>query len=387
MRSSPKSASRVVSSQRARKLRSSISTLDGPCSGTWPCTVTSPAIHSPCSSSRPLPREFGHMARAELSAPADAARPSASTTGPTTRSALAAAWRRTADVVRRIRSASITTRMVLLVVALVGCTTVAMGSLAYRRARQALEAAANARLELLARDIARDLHRELADRVADITTWARLESMVALTFGDVDRQLAEFLRQARRGRDVYAAIAGFGREGRTVAGSFGAGGACSPGAAASAPELRVGPRIGGSMALAIATPVFNPRRPGERIGTLAALLDSRRLLRAVTAGVRDPDVTVVLRDPARVLGTSRHPPGPPSKSRSAVSPDVFEKTAAVTPVTGVSGPALSELVREPTSVALEKILALRRALIQMALAVLLLSMLAGGFVAWRVSVP
>src|SRR5262249_37727858 len=200
MRSSPKSASRVVSSQRARKLRSSISTLDGPCSGTWPCTVTSPAIQSPCSSSRPLPREFGQMARAELSAPADAARHSASTTGPTAHSALAAAWRRTADVVRRARSASITTRMVLLVVVLVGCTTVAMGSLAYRRARQALEAAANARLEVLARDIARDLHRELGDRVADITTWARLESMVALTFGDVDKQLAEFLRQTRPGR-------------------------------------------------------------------------------------------------------------------------------------------------------------------------------------------
>jgi signal transduction histidine kinase len=211
--------------------------------------------------------------------------------------------------------------------------------------------------------------------------------MVALTFGDVDKQLAEFLRQTRRGRDVYVAIAAFDREGRTVAGAYDADEAATPVVTASSPALRVVPRAGGSMGLAIATPVFNPRRPGERIGTLAGLLDPKRLLRAVTAGGRDRDVTVVLRDPARVLGTSRHPPAPPSKSRSAVSPDVFEKTAAVAPVAGVSGPALTVLVREPTSVALGSILALRRTLIQMAIAVLLLSVLAGGFVAWRVSVP
>src|SRR4030095_10707139 len=141
-----------------------------------------------------------------------------------------------------------TTRMVLLVVILVGCTTVAMGTLAYRRARRALEAAASARLEVLAGDIARDLHRELADRVADITTWARLESMVALTFGDVDKQLAEFLRPARRGRDVYVAIAAFDREGRTVAGAYDADDGAPPVVATSSPELRVVTRGGGCAA-------------------------------------------------------------------------------------------------------------------------------------------
>src|SRR5262252_7844128 len=118
------------------------------------------------------------MRHAELSARAGAASPSASSIAARTRNAVVAVRRWAGDVIKRAGSTSITNRMVLLVVVLVGCTTFAMGTLAYRRARRALEAAANARLEVLARDLARDLHRELADRVADITTWARLESMV-----------------------------------------------------------------------------------------------------------------------------------------------------------------------------------------------------------------
>src|SRR4030095_9444736 len=265
-RSSPNSVSRGVGSQRASRLRSSISPRAGPCSGTWPCSVTSPAIQSRWGSSMPLPMESRPMGPAELSAPADAARHTVSSTGTTTRSEPTAG-----EATRRARSSSITTRMVLLVVVLVGCTTVAMGTLAYRRARRALEAAANARLEVLARDIARDLHRELAERVADITTWARLEGMVALTFGDVDKQLAEFLRQTREGRDVYLSIVAFDREGRDVAGAHDADDTGLALVASSSPELRVVPRDGGaSAALALATPVVNPRRPGERIGTVGA---------------------------------------------------------------------------------------------------------------------
>ena len=265
------------------------------------------------------------MRHAELSAPADAARPSTSSTGATTRSRSPAdaAWRAAADTIRRARRSSITTRMVLLVVVLVGFTTVAMGTLAYRRARRALEAAANARLEVLARDIARDLHRELADRVADITTWARLESMVALTFGDVDKQLAEFLRQTRQGRDVYRAIVAFDRDGHGVAGAQDASDSALQVGAPASPELRVLPYgLSGSAALALAAPVFNPRRPGERIGTLVAVLDPKRLLQAVTAGgAHDGHVTITLRDAAQVLGTVHPVSGPVSKTRSDASPD------------------------------------------------------------------
>src|SRR5262245_6817275 len=70
---------------------------------------------------------------------------------------------------RHLRRSSITIRMVLLVVLVVGVTTVSIGALAYTRARAALEEAARARLELLALGMARNLHGELVERVADIT--------------------------------------------------------------------------------------------------------------------------------------------------------------------------------------------------------------------------
>jgi signal transduction histidine kinase len=260
-----------------------------------------------------------------------------------------------------------------------------MGTLAYGRARRALEEAANARLELLARDIARGLHRELADRVADITTWARLEGMVALTFGDVDKELAEFLRHTRESRDVYLAIVAYGREGHAVAG---AGGGQEPGLRADAPsatELRVLPRDGAASELEIATPVFNPRRPGERIGTLVASLRPKRLLRTVTAGrTRDvPAVTVTLRTEAQVVAAAPRPSAP----GAAGGGQAFEKTAVVPALGAVEAPPLTVLVRQPTRVALASILSLRETLSQVAVVVLVLSALAGGFVAWRVIRP
>ena len=105
----------------------------------------------------------------------------------------------------------------LLIVLVVGATTAAIGALAYSRARRALEEAARARLELLALGMARNLHGELVERVADITTWARLEAMLALTFGDVDKELAEFMRHTVSKRRAYRALAGFDRAGRKVA--------------------------------------------------------------------------------------------------------------------------------------------------------------------------
>jgi two-component system, NtrC family, sensor histidine kinase HydH len=278
--------------------------------------------------------------------------------------------------------------MVLLVVVLVGCTTFAMGTLAYRRARRALEAAANARLEVLARDVARDLHRVLSDRVADITTWARLESMVALTFGDVDKQLAEFLRKARHGRDVYRGILAFDREGHYVAGSPAADVVAPGGIGASSVELHVVPRgPGASATLALTTPVFNPRRQGERIGTLVAVLDPERLLRAVTSGARDRSATVTLRDAARVLATAHPASAGASKTRSDAAQATFEKTAALGNLAGVKGPVLTVLVREPASIALASILSLRGTLLKVSVAVLVLSVMVGSFVAWRISVP
>src|SRR5262249_6903081 len=159
--------------------------------------------------------------------------------------------------------------------------------------------------------------------------------------------------------------------------------------AVAAAELRVVAGRGASSALALAAPVFNPRRADERIGTLVALLDPERLLEAVTAGgVHDGSVSITLRDPDQVLGTVHATAQSPSKTRSDAPPDAtFAKTVTVPRLADVDSPALSVVVRQPARVALASILSLRERLTQVALAVLLLSAIAGAFVAWRISVP
>ena len=104
-------------------------------------------------------------------------------------------------------AASIAVRLVLFAVVLATMTAASVGVLSYTRARQALEREAQSRLGLLARDAAEDFHRDLQDRVADVTSWAHLEIMRAIRFRDVDKELAEFFRQLLRGRDTYRGLA------------------------------------------------------------------------------------------------------------------------------------------------------------------------------------
>jgi signal transduction histidine kinase len=274
--------------------------------------------------------------------------------------------------------------MVTLVVLAVGATTVAVGALAYSRARHALETASRARLELRAHDMALDLHRELSERVADITTWSRLETMVALAFGDVDKQLAEFLRQAIAARPAYRALAGFDVAGRRIAWAGDATVVPDRATAVSSPALRVTSADGGATAmLAVETPVFNPRASGQPLGLLAGFVAPKALLDAMTAG-RDAaaspiEVTVLADGSGEVL-------------RSALPPvrDGEEMLAASAPLPslpGVDAPALRVAVREPAAVALAAVASLRRTLVRVGLLVLLLSAAVGGAVAWRISQP
>ena len=287
---------------------------------------------------------------------------------------------------RQMRRSSITVRMVLLVVLVVGGTTVAIGALSYARARQALEDAARARLELLARDVARNLHGELADRVADITTWARLETMVALTFADVDKELAELLRHTMGQRGVYRVLAAFDVEGRRVAAAGDATTAPLRWRAADATQLRV-VRVDGAEGdeLVIETPVPNPRRPTERIGSLAGFLAPGHLLDAMAAG-RDAtappvEIAVLASGTGPILWST------PAALRSFEAPTMLHATALVAPLQGVHGPTLSTVVREPATVALSSVLSLRRTLFRIGLLVLLLSAAIGAAVAWRISQP
>jgi two-component system sensor histidine kinase HydH len=292
-----------------------------------------------------------------------------------------------ATALHRVRRSSITVRMVLLVVLVVGGTTATIGALSYVRARDALEAAGRARLELLARDMARNLHGELAERVADITTWARLEAMLALTFSDVDKELAEFLRHALAGRPAYRALAGFDVEGERVASAGDAVAVPLRSLLAPSTRLRVAPHGDADAAeLVVETPVFNPRKPAEPIGMLAGVLASGQLLDAMAVG-RDPaapavEITVLASDTGIILRGETD-----ARLRTDGEPAMLEETARLPNLQGVESPALTVVVREPAAVALANVLSLRRTLVWIGLLVLLLSGAVGGAVAWRISQP
>jgi signal transduction histidine kinase len=277
--------------------------------------------------------------------------------------------------------------MLLLVVFVVGVTTVSIGSLAYVRARRALEAAAQARLELLALDMARNLHGELADRVADITTWTHLETMVALTFADVDKELAELMRHAIADRPEYRAIAAFDVAGQRVASAGDAAVVPLRLPAPASTRLRVAPLDGSDAeGLVLEAPVFNPRRPAEPIGFLASFLAPRPLLDAMAAE-RDPaappvEVAVLASGVGPILRGATTP-----RREAADGPEVVEESADLPKLQGVTGPALSVVVREPAAAAHATVRSLRRALLRTGLLVLLVSVAVGGAVAWRISQP
>src|SRR5262249_30013537 len=98
-------------------------------------------------------------------------------------------WR----LARVVAPGSIATRLILLSLLLVSLTAALTGSLAFIRARSALEKETQARLDMMARSIADHLHREIDDRWSDLSSWTRLEVMRALLYGDVDKQLAQFV--------------------------------------------------------------------------------------------------------------------------------------------------------------------------------------------------
>jgi signal transduction histidine kinase len=284
---------------------------------------------------------------------------------------------------RKGRATSITVRLVALALVLVGGTTLTVSTLSYGRARTALAVAAEARLELLARDMAQALHRELTDRVADITTWAGLETMLALTFDDVDKQLADLMRAGLRGDDDWVGIVGRRADGAIVA-SAGTPPALGADVAPSGARLGVLPAASGAVMLRLDVPVPHPRSPGARIGTLVAFLDPARLLRRLAADrVGDDAVSVVLastRPLARVGAVG-------SPLEDDVTSGVLATRADLPRLAGVAGPALHVVARQSEAVALAGVHALRATLIRIGLVVVLLSGLAGGLVAWRLAVP
>src|SRR5262249_35481397 len=182
---------------------------------------------------------------------------------------------------------SIAVRSIVFAVLLASGVATLVGSLSYTRARRALEHEARARLAMLAREVVEDLHRELEDRVADITNWSHLEVMRAMRYRDVDKELAQFFRQLLIDRGIYRGLACLDRSGTIVAAAGHTGGIV----VGDPPrETRVvltpgdGERSG--HLLQLETPIADPDKPGAELGTLVALVEPLRMLRTAQSLIK-----------------------------------------------------------------------------------------------------
>ncbi len=283
------------------------------------------------------------------------------------------------------------THLVLFAILLVSLTAALIGALSYTRARRALEGEARRRLSLLAQNVADHLHRELEDRAADITNWAHLEVMKALLYHDVDKQLAQFMRQIVSGRRTYRAIAGLDANGRVVASA----GSPIPPLATGVPFRTRLSAVAASTGtrerdLRLETAVADPEQAEVPIGALVVLLDDEGLLDRIQASVEPtgvrPSLIVRTADGNVILP----PAGASTESLSASAADesgLLRGSARVGALTGVDGPELEVTVAEPIGAALVAVTSLRATLIRVSALVLVFSSVLGALVAWWISSP
>ncbi|MBI3769591.1 MAG: HAMP domain-containing protein [Deltaproteobacteria bacterium] len=299
---------------------------------------------------------------------------------------------------RVLQRDSLAVRLVLFAVLLVAATAGLIGSLAYTRARHALDREARTRLAIIAREVAQTLDREIADRAADVTSWAHLGVMRAVMYDDVDKELAQFIRQFVSGGQAYVGILCLDASGRRVAA---AGDVEALASASGEFEER---SASGPLAVSLVTgadehsrllrfeaSIIDPDRGDEGIGLLLVLADPRRLLLAAekalgAAGthlsfelrLRDGRRTVVsVVGPASraVVDDARAPQAPPLLGTATVQHELAD------------GGQLDVVVTEPVSEALAAVTKLRGALLKRVSVVLLLGAALGGVVAWRIGEP
>ena len=284
----------------------------------------------------------------------------------------------------RPAGASIAVRLVVFAVVLAIATATAVGVLSYTRARRALEHEARERLALLADDAADDFHRELADRIADVSSWTHLEIMRAIRFRDVDHQLADFFAQLLGGRALYRGVACLDGTGAVVAS---AGELPPPRGDERVTAMRVVTGDADGRPLRVEAPVPDPDHAGVTIGTLVAVIEPRRLLRSAEVLRREqsPHTTLALRTASGVLviDTGADGSGP---SDAAPGPRLHS-TTRVAALADAEAPAFTVTVREPVDVALAPVNALRTTLLRTAGVAVATASILGALVALWIGAP
>ena len=281
-----------------------------------------------------------------------------------------------------LRRGSIATRLVLFVTVLVSVTATLIGTLSYTQARHALGVEARARLALSARDVAERLHGGLEDGIADITNWAHLEVMRALLYEDVDKELAQFLRQILRGRGIYRAILCVGTNGQPVAGA-GDVAAVVP----RTPPARARISIIPPGLLQFETAVVDPQHPDRTIGALLALFDPRPMLEPVEASVGDHAWLTLRRATGETLFEMGAVPPHAGDTPAVPGTRALTAVAAVGRLVSADAPELEVVVTEPEDAALAASTALRTRLFKTSVLVLAASAALGALMAWWISLP
>ena len=285
---------------------------------------------------------------------------------------------------RAVTRGSIVTRLILLSLLLVSLTAALTGSLAFIRARRALEKETQARLAIAARSIANHLHREIEDRWSDLSNWTRLDVMRALLYGDVDKELAQFVDHMLRDRPIYRSIASFDAHGSVVA------------AAGASPPRGLSPGRSDMLSVAAAadanlTPLLrldlavrHPDQPDANAGWLVAFLDPQRLLDSVADLTRTAGrgVALTLRTTGGMELAHTGDPTAPDETR-----DVLAAEAPLSPFAGLSAPLFEVRVEEPRDIALEPLHGARAALWKIIALALAVGSALGGLIAWRIAAP
>ncbi len=285
---------------------------------------------------------------------------------------------------------SLVARLILFAVVLVVATAALIGSLAYTRARRALEREARTRLAIVARDVAQSVDREIVERESDVASWARLGVMRAVMYDDVDKELAEFIRQILSGNQAYVGILCVDAAGRSVA-SAGDVAAVAPQAGnAGGPDAPVRVSLVASAdardrLLQLEGPIFNPERSEQRIGALLLLVDPRRLLRAAeqALGTRGTHLTFALQ-----VREGRRPSNRRAR-RSGTEAGAAPLLIGAAPVRRIviAGKAVDVVVSQPVAEALAAVTTLRSALLKTVSIVLLVSAVLSAIVAWWIGRP
>jgi len=285
---------------------------------------------------------------------------------------------------------SLAVRLILFAVVLVVITAGLIGALAYTRARHALEREARTRLAIIARDVAQGLDREIADRAADIRSWARLEVMRAVVYEDVDKELAQFIRQIVTGRQAYLGILCLGPGGKLVASAGDVGPAVPDPSerAFDAPLTRVSLVKGSGKLdrlLQFETPIFDPEHADRVVAMLLVLVDAQQLLR--TAQTSLGAIGARLAFEVRDLHGHTMISSMDDRWDSTIKDDDLLIGTTRLGRAIANAPELEVVVSEPAREALATVTALRGALLKTVSIVLLVSSMLGAIVAWRIGRP